>query len=239
MYTKNGRWAMKYDKCIICGTTERKHKGNGMCMNCYREKHKKRNSEYHKKYQEKNKEKIKEYSKMYRKENKEKVLSSGRKWKKENSEKVKEIGIIYRKNNLEKLRQCSNKYYSNNVAKISLRTKLRRQNESRFKLKCNISCLVNQKLKYRLFSKNKKSTWGFLPYTVEELMSHLESLFTKGMTWENHGRFGWHIDHKIPDCKFNYESVEDKGFQECWALKNLQPLWWRDNLIKGGKTIIN
>lgn len=53
------------------------------------------------------------------------------------------------------------------------------------------------------------------------------------MSWDNYGE--WHIDHKIPDCKFNYISVNDKEFQKCWALKNLQPLWAIENLRKGSK----
>ena len=53
------------------------------------------------------------------------------------------------------------------------------------------------------------------------------------MNWNNYGK--WHIDHVRPDRSFNYKSVKDKEFQECWALKNLQPLWAIDNLKKGGK----
>lgn len=29
------KWAMKYDCCIECGTTERKHHGKGLCVNCH------------------------------------------------------------------------------------------------------------------------------------------------------------------------------------------------------------
>ena len=32
---KKGKWAMKYNKCIICGTIERKHIAKGKCINCY------------------------------------------------------------------------------------------------------------------------------------------------------------------------------------------------------------
>ena len=31
---KNG-WAHKYEKCIKCGTRERKHRGRGLCTLCY------------------------------------------------------------------------------------------------------------------------------------------------------------------------------------------------------------
>lgn len=36
----NGRWSLKYDKCISCGRTDRKHGGKGLCINCYVAKHK-------------------------------------------------------------------------------------------------------------------------------------------------------------------------------------------------------
>lgn len=30
-----GKWTMKYDKCRICGTRNKKHYGKGLCMTCY------------------------------------------------------------------------------------------------------------------------------------------------------------------------------------------------------------
>ena len=62
-------------------------------------------------------------------------------------------------------------------------------------------------------------------------MSHLESKFTEGMTWDNYGE--WHVDHKKPMTLFEFTSTDDEGFKECWALDNLQPLWGKDNLSKG------
>jgi len=35
-YTSGNRWSMKYDKCIECGTTEKKHVGRGLCIKCHR-----------------------------------------------------------------------------------------------------------------------------------------------------------------------------------------------------------
>lgn len=34
----NGRWSLKFDRCIDCGTTERPHAGHGRCFRCW-EKH--------------------------------------------------------------------------------------------------------------------------------------------------------------------------------------------------------
>lgn len=65
----------------------------------------------------------------------------------------------------------------------------------------------------------------------EELRKHLEGLFKEGMVWENHGRVGWHIDHKVPVWEFDLESEE--GLLECNHWSNLQPLWWYENRAKG------
>lgn len=70
-------------------------------------------------------------------------------------------------------------------------------------------------------------------FTADDLKAHLEPLFKPGMTWENHG--DWQIDHVIPICSFRYESYDDPQFKACWALKNLQPLWEKENLLKGRK----
>jgi hypothetical protein len=72
-------------------------------------------------------------------------------------------------------------------------------------------------------------------YNLQQLMRHLEKHFLPGMTWDNYGRGGWHIDHKIPKSAFNYAAPEHEDFKRCWALTNLQPLWERENISKGDK----
>ena len=68
-----------------------------------------------------------------------------------------------------------------------------------------------------------------LGYTPIELKNHLEYLFKEGMTWENYGE--WHVDHIKPMCKFDRSELPSVVN----ALENLQPLWAKDNLIKGDK----
>jgi len=105
----------------------------------------------------------------------------------------------------------------------------------RLKIRQNFSSLISSRLKRRLLNKGGKSTFKFLPYTIEGLMQHIESQFRPGMYWGNYGFLGWHIDHIIPDCSFDYKSVDDEQFQRCWALDNLQPLWAYENIKKGGR----
>jgi hypothetical protein len=69
----------------------------------------------------------------------------------------------------------------------------------------------------------------------------LESKFQEGMSWENHGKFGWHIDHVRPASSFKFH--DDNGIinieevEKCLALENLQPLWCEENYKKGDKIL--
>lgn len=72
--------------------------------------------------------------------------------------------------------------------------------------------------------------FGYEPIKFKE---HIESLFKPGMSWENYGE--WELDHIRPTLLFRFESVNDQEFKKCFALENLQPLWKRENLLKGKK----
>ena len=83
--------------------------------------------------------------------------------------------------------------------------------------------------KYRI-SKGGK-TFALLGYSPMDLVNHLESQFTDGMTWEN--RSEWHIDHTKPVTSFDFTFDTENVIKECWALENLKPLWAKDNQSKG------
>ena len=72
-----------------------------------------------------------------------------------------------------------------------------------------------------------------LDFSLEELTTHIESLFKGGMSWSNYGE--WQLDHIRPVSSFNYTTTDCADFKKCWALENLQPLWARDNMSKGNK----
>jgi len=52
------------------------------------------------------------------------------------------------------------------------------------------------------------STIELLGCTIEEFWVHLEEQFTEGMTRENHGRTGWHMDHIRPCVSFDLTDPE-------------------------------
>ena len=76
---------------------------------------------------------------------------------------------------------------------------------------------------------------GVLGYTVDELKQHLERQFLKGMGWHNKGE--WHIDHIRPVASYNFTSIDDPEFKDCFGLHNLRPVWAKDNLSKGDKVV--
>lgn len=105
-------------------------------------------------------------------------------------------------------------------------------NSPKAKLDRSMSGGVYKSLKEMKAGRSWESLVG---YNLPELMRHLEKLFAPGMTWENYGRGGWHIDHKIPKVVFNYTLPEHEDFKRCWALSNLQPLWELENISKNDK----
>lgn len=96
------------------------------------------------------------------------------------------------------------------------------------KLRMNLSSNLRSAVKAYARGRTKsKSILKVIDCTLQELMDHIESKFLEGMTWENHGK--WHVDHIKPISAF--EDPEDPA---AWCRANLQPLWAKDNIRKGG-----
>ena len=106
----------------------------------------------------------------------------------------------------------------------------RRVNDLLFKMNAYMRNMVGRVLK-RSYSDKTNRTVVMLGYTADQLVEHIESLFTEGMSWDNYG--DWHIDHIVPVKWWLDNGVTDPSMIN--ALINLQPLWAADNLIKGCK----
>lgn len=68
--------------------------------------------------------------------------------------------------------------------------------------------------------------------SIPEFKKHIEKQFQPGMTWENHGLHGWHLDHIKPLAAFDLTDREQ--VLEVCHYTNIQPLWAEDNFKKGG-----
>jgi hypothetical protein len=67
--------------------------------------------------------------------------------------------------------------------------------------------------------------------SIDFFRVYLESKFQVGMTWDNYGREGWHIDHVVALANFNLDDKQQ--FLKAVHYTNLQPLWAKANLMKG------
>lgn len=100
-----------------------------------------------------------------------------------------------------------------------------------------LSKLMANRINQTIRDKNYQSWTKFVDYSVDDLIKHLESKFKPGMSWDNYGKYGWHIDHIKPISHFDCESYSDEQFKECWSLENLEPKWAFDNLSKGARFV--
>lgn len=122
------------------------------------------------------------------------------------------------------------KYYQQHKADIAAKTRQRLNN--------NIECRISARLRSRLYmairhSWRSGSAVRDLGCTIGDFKQYLESKFLPGMTWENYGFKGWHIDHIVPLSNFNLKNREE--FLVACHYTNLQPLWAHDNLQKHDK----
>ena len=131
------------------------------------------------------------------------------------TEKMKEYRRLYMK-----------EYYKTDKYKEYIKDKMK--NDINFR----ISNLLRKRIG-NVLKRNQKagSTIKDLGCLVSELKIYLENKFYDGMNWENQGK--WHIDHKKPLSKFDL--TDRKQFLQACHFTNLQPLWAKDNLMKGNR----
>lgn len=118
-----------------------------------------------------------------------------------------------------------------NLKKVQKRADAKRRSTPKGKLTYCLSWGIRDSLKRG--TKSGRHWESLVDFTIDQLKTHLGKLFKPGMTWENYGE--WHIDHKIPIAAFNFNKPEDLDFKRCWTLKNLQPLWAKENMSKHAK----
>lgn len=201
----------------------------------YQEKNKERKKEYNKEYNIKNAAKIKKYRRAQYILNSEKQIEEAKSWRKNNVKRSKQTAKKYRIKNKKKIKESLKQYKKENRDKIRKYQKnynRKRRKDPIHKLNNVIRIGIWESLKK---NKNGEKWEKLVGYSLNDLKIHLEKQFKDGMTWENHSRDGWHIDHRIPISLFNITSAKCKGFKKCWELSNLQPLWAKENMKKNNR----
>jgi hypothetical protein len=185
-----------------------------------------------KKWREKNKKSIVLYRKNYYKKKSDIEKIKNKEYRIKNKLKIAQKEKEYREKNKEERLQKRRSYFQKNKHKHAKYVKKRRNNDPTYKLIDNL----RNRLRKALRGKNKsKNTFDLIGCSIEELWNHLEKQFAEGMTRENHGRHGWHVDHIKPCSSFNLNKPEQQ--EKCFHYTNLQPLWAKDNLSKGSNII--
>lgn len=127
------------------------------------------------------------------------------------------------------------RYYYSNKEKRRIQMRgyetRRRATDPVYRLRNSIRKSIAIRLRGQV--KGGKPSATFMGCTVAELKAHLEKQFQPGMTWDNYGYHGWHVDHRIPCAKFDLSDLEQ--VKRCFHFSNLQPMWKDDNFFKRAK----
>ncbi len=174
----------------------------------------------------------KKMSKLQYSQNREKRLQEKKDYIKKNKETIKERNRNQYLKNREKRLAKQRKYYTENKERLrpkrSARAIKKYHSDIFYKIKSNLSIRMR-----KFFKKNGSRTIDFIGCSIDELKRHLESKFQEGMSWDNYGLHGWHVDHIQPCTSFDLSKKEEQ--RKCFHYTNLQPLWAIDNIKKSNK----
>ena len=111
------------------------------------------------------------------------------------------------------------------------------------KLRLNLTNRISQALK-RKSALKKANIYLLIGCSKDQLMKHLESKFypkketNEPMTWDNYGRGGWEVDHKMPIDSFKDQDITSLETQKkIMHYTNLQPMWGNENKAKSNKIL--
>lgn len=199
------------------------------------------------KYYLKNRLKILKKKKVYNVLNAEPISKQRRQYYLKNKALFKKLHQEYRKKYLKVLqayqkfydtthkkeKQFYNKeYYQKNKKEINDKKNKyyikRRKQDIDFKLRCNLRIRIWDALKNNIKAMN---TLKLIGCPIKVLKQHLQQQFKPGMNWKNYGK--WHVDHIKPCARFDLSKPSEQV--KCFHYSNLQPLWAKDNFLKGVK----
>jgi hypothetical protein len=162
-------------------------------------------------------EKDKIRSKKWNADNLDKFKSNSKRWNQRNRERCREYCKKWRSKNKKRKRE-----YESQLKKLS----------TLYGITQSIRALVLTKFREGGYTKKSK-VYEIIGCSYDDFKKHIESQFQEGMSWQNHNRYGWHLDHIIPcaSAKTEEELIKLNHYT------NYQPLWAKDNMTKGSKIL--
>ncbi len=202
-------------------TVEQRRERQRLQTRKWRANNRERWNAYQRKRKKENPETFKKYRETYEAKNAERIAELNKKSRLRRKDKIAEINKKYYYQHREALIKRASEYEKERCAK-----------DPAFKCKKRLRNRIVEVLKRQDVIKSE-STMQLIGCDRDFLVKWIESKFTEGMTWENHGNRGWHIDHIIPCASFDLSDIEQQ--RKCFHFTNLQPLWAKENKIKGDK----
>jgi len=222
----------------FCLDNSRKDGRSSRCKKCKNElqnERRRNNPELREKHNKRRREKLLSESN----EDRQKRLDGLHKYHEENRDKINEAqrnkyhtDEKFREKTILETRAYYAEHREEQIEKATIRKKERIKRDLNFKIKSYLRSRLGRAIKTRT---KVGSFVRDLGCSIDELKSHLKLKFKDGMTGENWGRGcgKWNIDHIIPLAAFDLTNREQ--FLVACNYKNLQPLWYEDNQLKGSK----
>jgi len=243
-----------FKKCRICGLEldmesfpfRNKQLGSRRteCIKCTAVLKRKRyfeNIEENKKKQKIRRDNSKDYRRAYDKKREIEQKDALKHKRKERYERNKQAVLSRRKDyysrNRDKQIESVSKYIQENKNRVRQRQRenhKRRMSDPEYAIKKALRSRVSAAVKRKGMKCDR--TIKLVGCSMKQLVSYLESKFVDGMSWDNYGPKGWHIDHIKPCDSFDLSNPEEQKI--CFHFTNLQPLWWLDNLKKRNKLVL-
>jgi hypothetical protein len=147
-------------------------------------------------------------------------IKAAAKWRSENPGKNYEAVQRWRSENRERYNRVSGQRHKERYAA-----------EPGYRIMCNMRRRLNLALRKQSTVKCS-TTMKLVGCSTEDLVSHLESQFSAGMSWANYGE--WHVDHVRELCEFDLTVPEQQ--QAAFHYTNLRPLWAKVNLQRPNRS---
>lgn len=138
---------------------------------------------------------------------------------------------IKRLKNLEEFREYERENKKKHLSSARKYRNKRYAEDPEFRIRLLLGARISSAIRAVGAVKRVKSL-SLLGCSLPELRKYLSSLFKSGMTWENYGPV-WHVDHIKPCAGFDLSDLEQQ--KTCFHWTNLQPLFARENFMKGDR----
>jgi hypothetical protein len=103
------------------------------------------------------------------------------------------------------------------------------------KLETALSSLLRNRMKkaIRDFPSCRVHGVRDLGCSLREFITYIERKWSDGMSWENHGQHGWHLDHVRPLASVDFNDPREASKAAHYT--NYQPLWAEENRRKSAR----